>query len=81
MPAPSSSARRSPFRAVVIHGTKDEQALPPNGQAIYDSLTAAPRRDLIWVEGAGHFLTPGKIAEDYAREISGWVTREFPAGR
>jgi alpha-beta hydrolase superfamily lysophospholipase len=67
--------------AAVIHGTQDAQALPPNGQAIYDSLTSAPKRELIWVEGAGHFLTPGPIAEDYARAISGWVSKEFPAAR
>jgi alpha-beta hydrolase superfamily lysophospholipase len=67
--------------AVVIHGTKDEQALPPNGTAIYESLTSAPSRELIWVEGAGHFLTPGKIAEDYASAIAGWVSKVFPAAR
>src|SRR5262249_15278284 len=67
--------------AAVIHGTKDEQALPPNGTAIYESLTAAPSRELIWVEGAGHFLTPGKIAEDYGTAIAGWVNKTFPASR
>lgn len=65
--------------AVVIHGTKDEIALPPNGQAIYDSLTAAPKREIVWVEGAAHYMTPGWIAETYARIIAEWVAKNMPA--
>jgi alpha-beta hydrolase superfamily lysophospholipase len=61
--------------AAVIHGTKDDLALPPNGQAIYDSLTKAPKRDLIWVEGGGHFLTPGPIAEGFAKAAADWVAK------
>jgi fermentation-respiration switch protein FrsA (DUF1100 family) len=65
--------------AAVIHGTRDDLALPPNGQAIYDSLTRAPKRDLLWVEGGGHFLTPGPVAESYAQAIAGWVEKNLPA--
>jgi alpha-beta hydrolase superfamily lysophospholipase len=64
--------------AVVIHGTKDEIALPPNATAIYESLTAAPKREIVWVEGASHYLTPGPIAENYAKAVVDWVTRALP---
>jgi dipeptidyl aminopeptidase/acylaminoacyl peptidase len=65
--------------ALVIHGEKDELALPPNAQTIYDSLTASPQRDLIWVKGASHFLTPGPLAESYARPITDWLAKNVPA--
>jgi pimeloyl-ACP methyl ester carboxylesterase len=65
--------------ALVIHGDKDELALPPNAQEIYDSLTASPQRDLIWVKGASHYLTPGPLAESYARLTVDWLVRNFPA--
>ncbi len=65
--------------ALVIHGEKDELALPPNAQQIYDSLTASPQRDLIWVKGASHYLTPGPLAESYARLTVDWLMRNFPA--
>src|SRR5271155_544847 len=65
--------------ALVIHGDKDELSLPPNAQKIYDSLTASPQRDLIWVEGASHYLTPGPLAESYTRLTVDWLVRNFPA--
>jgi dipeptidyl aminopeptidase/acylaminoacyl peptidase len=65
--------------ALVIHGDKDELALPPNAQEIYDSLTASPQRDLVWVKGASHYLTPGPLAESYARLTVDWLVRNFPA--
>jgi pimeloyl-ACP methyl ester carboxylesterase len=65
--------------ALVIHGDQDELALPPNAQKIYDSLTASPQRDLIWVKGASHYLTPGPLAESYARLSVDWLVRNFPA--
>jgi len=80
-PGTPSSVRYGPkikVPALVIHGDKDELSLPPNAQTIYDSLTASPQRDLIWVKGASHFLTPGPLAESYARPISDWLARNFP---
>jgi alpha-beta hydrolase superfamily lysophospholipase len=65
--------------AAVIHGSKDDLALPPNANAIYDSLTAAPKRELIWVEGGNHFLAPGKFANAYADAVVGWLRKEFAA--
>jgi pimeloyl-ACP methyl ester carboxylesterase len=65
--------------ALVIHGEKDDLALPPNAQQIYGSLTASPQRDLIWVKGASHYLTPGPLAESYARLTVDWLARNFPA--
>jgi pimeloyl-ACP methyl ester carboxylesterase len=66
--------------ALVIHGDKDEISFPPNAKTIYDSLTASPQRDLIWVPGASHYLTPGPIAEAYAQNISDWLVKNMPAG-
>jgi pimeloyl-ACP methyl ester carboxylesterase len=65
--------------ALVVHGDSDQLALPPNAQKIYDSLTASPQRDLIWVKGASHFLTPGPLAESYAKSTVDWIVRNFPA--
>lgn len=81
-PSAPSSVKYGPkikVPALVIHGDKDELALPPNAQAIYDSLTASPQRDLMWVKGASHYLTPGPLAESYARMTVDWLARNFPA--
>ncbi|HXW61795.1 MAG TPA: hypothetical protein VEJ45_04290 [Candidatus Acidoferrales bacterium] len=81
-PSAPSSVKYGPqirVPALVIHGDKDELALPPNAQKIYDSLTASPQRDLIWVRGASHFLTPGPLAESYARLTVDWLVKNFPA--
>lgn len=80
-PSAPSSVKYGPkirVPALVIHGDSDELALPPNAQKIYDSLTAAPQRDLIWVKGASHYLTPGPLAESYARLTVDWLVRNFP---
>jgi pimeloyl-ACP methyl ester carboxylesterase len=81
-PSAPSSIKYGPkikVPALVIHGDSDELALPPNAQKIYDSLTASPQRDLIWVKGASHYLTPGPLAESYARLTLDWLVRNFPA--
>jgi len=81
-PSAPSSIKYGPqikVPALVIHGERDELALPPNAQAIYDSLTASPQRDLVWVKGASHYLTPGPLAESYARLTVDWLVRNFPA--
>src|SRR3984885_12930551 len=65
--------------ALVIHGDKDELALPPNAQQIYASLTAPPRRALVGVRGGSHYLTPGPLAESYARLTVDWLVRNFSA--
>jgi pimeloyl-ACP methyl ester carboxylesterase len=62
----------------VIHGTADEIALPPSPKNIYESLSAASQRDLVWVDGAGHFVTP-QFAETYAKEIVEWLVTNMPA--
>lgn len=64
--------------ALVLHGEKDELSLPPNAQTIYDALTASSRRDLVWVEGASHYLTPGVIAESYAEKLADWIIENMP---
>jgi pimeloyl-ACP methyl ester carboxylesterase len=66
--------------ALVVHGTADEIAFAPNAQAIHDSLVNAPSRELVWVEGAAHYLAPGWIAERYAAIVADWVAQVMPAG-
>jgi len=66
--------------ALVIHGDSDELALPPNAQRIYDSLTASPQRDLVWVKGASHYLTPGPLADAYAKQTFDWLVKNMPLG-
>lgn len=81
-PSAPSSVKYGPkikVPALVIHGEQDELALPPNAQEIYDSLTASPQRDLIWVKGASHYLTPGLLAESYARLTVDWLVKNAPA--
>jgi pimeloyl-ACP methyl ester carboxylesterase len=80
-PSAPSSVKYGPqikVPALVIHGEKDELSLPPNAQKIYDGLTASPQRDLIWVKGASHYLTPGPLAESYARLTVDWLVKNFP---
>lgn len=78
--APSSTSYGDQIKvpALVLHGDSDELALPPNAQTIYDSLTASPQRELIWVEGASHYLTPGPIADSYAKLLSDWIVKNMP---
>lgn len=64
--------------ALVLHGDADELSLPPNAEKIYDSLTASPQRDLVWVKGASHYLTPGEIADSYARLLADWIIKNMP---
>lgn len=81
-PSAPSSVKFGPkirVPALVLHGDKDELALPPNAQQIYDSLTASPQRDLVWVKGASHFLTPGPLAESYAKLATEWIAKNAPA--
>ena len=81
-PSAPSSVKYGPeikVPALVIHGEKDELSLPPNAQKIYDSLTASPRRDLAWVKGASHYLTPGPLAESYANLTTDWLVKNMPA--
>ena len=80
-PSAPSSVKYGPqikVPALVIHGEADELALPPNAQKIYDSLTASPQRDLVWVKGASHYLTPGPLAESYAKLAVDWLVKNFP---
>jgi pimeloyl-ACP methyl ester carboxylesterase len=80
-PSAPSSVKYGPkikVPALVIHGDSDELALPPNAHAIYDSLTASPHRDLVWVKGASHYLTPGPLAEAYAKQTVEWLVKYFP---
>lgn len=63
--------------ALVLHGTKDNIALPENAKAVHESFTASPRRDLRWVDG-GHFLVPEPEAAKYAEVLVGWLLEAAP---
>ena len=63
---------------LVVHGDSEEIALPPVAEQIFASLSAAPKRDLVWIKGASHYLSPGPIAEKYAQAIVEWVLTVSP---
>lgn len=62
---------------LVVHSTQDEIAVPKNAEEIYASLTAAPRRDLIWVEGS-HMLADARDARKYGEVIADWLSEIVP---
>ena len=65
----------------VIHSENDELSRPPVAREIYDSLTAAARRDLIWIKekDVSHYLTPGNSATVYAQAVVNWLLSAVPA--
>jgi fermentation-respiration switch protein FrsA (DUF1100 family) len=65
---------------LVVHSTRDEIAVPKNAEEIYASLTAAPRRDLIWVEGS-HMLADADDARKYGEVIANWLREIVPPVR
>ncbi len=64
---------------LIIHGKKDTVALPPNADQIYASLTSSPKKDLVWIEGAGHPFVG--YEEEYAQAITDWIKKTFPASK
>jgi len=66
--------------ALVVHSTRDEIAVPKNAEEIYASLTAAPRRDLIWVTGS-HMLADAEDAQKYGEAIASWLSEVVPPVR
>lgn len=64
--------------AAVIHSKNDKLAHPGNAEQIYASLTSSSKRELIWVESAGHYLS-GADAEIYAKAVVDRVQRTVPA--
>lgn len=65
---------------LVVHSTHDEIAVPKNAEEIYASLTSAPRRNLIWVEG-GHMLAQAEDARKYGEVIGDWLSQVVPPMR
>jgi alpha-beta hydrolase superfamily lysophospholipase len=59
---------------LVVHSTHDEIAVPKNAEEIYASLTSAPQRDLIWVEGS-HMLAQAEDARKYGEVIGEWLSK------
>lgn len=64
--------------ALVIHGTADDISLAANATTILASLSAAPKRDIVWIPGAGHFVNP-MYSQAYAKEIVDWLVTNMPA--
>lgn len=62
---------------LIVHGTADTTALPKNAEDIEASLTNAPKKELIWIEGGDHLFRG--TAQQYADAVSGWVAKHFTA--
>jgi len=62
---------------LVVHSVHDEIAVPKNAEEIYASLTAAPRRDLTWVEGS-HMLADARDSGKYGEVIADWLCKVLP---
>lgn len=58
---------------LVLHGRQDQIAVPRNAETMLAACVAAPRKDLIWVDG-GHFFTTPEDALRYAVPLSAWLT-------
>jgi alpha-beta hydrolase superfamily lysophospholipase len=74
-------APRVRLPTAIFHGLADQVSLPPNAQDIHDALTAAPSRELVWMDGATHYLEPGWIAEAYAQRIAPWANAALSSDR
>jgi pimeloyl-ACP methyl ester carboxylesterase len=62
---------------LVVHSVDDEIAVPKNAEEIYASLTAAPLRDIFWVEGS-HMLTDEEDSRKYGEVIADWLLNVVP---
>jgi alpha-beta hydrolase superfamily lysophospholipase len=71
-------ANQMDLPAVVIHGKEDKIVLPPVAETMYEGLTAAASRKMVWIEDAGHRIIAGPIAERYAQAVADWVTDVVP---
>lgn len=63
--------------SLILHGNRDAVSLPENPESVFQSLTASPRRDLLWVDGE-HFLIPEPEAGKYAEALIGWLLEVAP---
>jgi len=63
--------------ALVVHSKDDDIAVPKNAEAIHASLTASPRKDLIWVTGS-HMLSDPEASKTYGEAIAGWISEVVP---
>lgn len=63
---------------VLIHGTKDTVCPPQGGQAVYDALSAAPHKELVWIQGADHqLMTIGSSAALVSAKIADFVAKNL----
>ena len=58
---------------LILHGRQDQIAVPRNAEEMRATCVAAPRTDLIWVDG-GHFFTTPDEAALYATPLAVWLT-------
>ena len=61
---------------LIVHGTKDEGALPANAPLVLASLVNSSDKSLVWVDGANHMFMG--TADKYGRIISDWVVKTLP---
>jgi pimeloyl-ACP methyl ester carboxylesterase len=61
---------------LVVHGTKDEAAMPENAQELLKALVASPAKQLVMVEGANHLFMG--YAQQYADIVANWVRKTVP---
>ena len=63
---------------LIVHGTKDETAVPANAEQIFASLTNSPKKELVWIDGGNHLFIG--TAEKYANVVDGWVIKMLSPG-
>jgi len=62
-----------------MYGAEDRM-LPIHHATLFEELTAAPKKDLIPVEGVTHYIQ-GAAAEEYGEKIADWVNENMPCLR
>lgn len=62
---------------LIVHGTKDEGALPANADLVLASLVNSPSKSIVWVEGANHLFIGS--ADAYGKIVSDWVAKTVPS--
>ncbi len=69
-------ARDITVPVLIVHGMKDEGALPANAKIVLASLVNSPSKSVTWVAGANHLFIGS--SDVYGRIVSDWVVRTIP---
>ena len=65
--------KKSAVPTLIIHGDKDRMISVDMAHALYEA--AAPEKELLIVEGAGHAQTQDKDPEGYYGAVFGFLNR------